>query len=108
MLAKKYKLPIREFFIQKAKFLGKSPYFGIKIRQNNLKYSRFGVIVGKKVFPKAASRNKIKRIIFNFIKKEKLQLNPGQDVLISVFPKAVILEKTNIEKEMESLKKIFK
>lgn len=86
MIAKKYKLPIKEFLAKRSKLFFKSEFFGIRADRNELKFSRFGVVISKKVFDKAAHRNRIKRTIFELIKKEKFYLEPGLDVLVTVLP----------------------
>lgn len=83
------------------------PYFSFKIAENNFKFSRFGVVISKKVSPKAVIRNKIKRIIFNFVRIKKFNLNSGKDILIIVYPETAKLKKEDIEKELTVLKKIY-
>ncbi len=97
MIAKKYKLPIKEFLKKRSKFFVKSEFFGIRANPNDLKFSRFGVVISKKVSPSAVVRNKIKRIIFDFIRLEKLHLLAGKDILLTVLPPAAKLNKKELE-----------
>lgn len=50
----------------------------IRVLPNNLEYSRFGVIVSKRV-GKAVVRNRIKRLIREIIRKTSLK--PGNDIV---------------------------
>ena len=50
----------------------------IRVLQNNLEFSRFGVIVSKRV-GKAVVRNRIKRLIREIIRKTPLK--PGSDIV---------------------------
>ena len=106
MLAKKFRLPIQSFgrpgANQKIKIV-RSEYFTVKSRPNDLGFSRFGTVISRKVSKSAVKRNKIKRIIFNFIRLNKLHLKPGRDVLIIVSPKVAQITKTEIEEKIKSL-----
>lgn len=86
MLAKKYKLNIEQFIQKRPIFVKKGPFFSVKIGANSLSYSRFGVVVGKKVDKRATERNKIKRMFYQEIRTRKLQHISGQDVMILVYP----------------------
>ena len=87
MLAKKYKLSIQGLFSKKNFFTIKSSFFIFRIFKNDLPYSRFGVIVSGKVFKKAVLRNKIKRKVFDFIRKEGICMKEkNKDIAISVLP----------------------
>ena len=72
-----------------------------KYKKNNLKHSRFGIIVGKNYSKKAVERNKIRRRIREIIKKENIQ---GLDIIIVVMPGA----ENSFEKLKENVKKLFK
>lgn len=54
----------------------------IKFRGNNLSFSRFGVIVPAKIHTKAATRNKIKRILLETIRLNLNKIKGGLDVLV--------------------------
>ena len=100
MLAKKYKLPIEKFLAKRPLIAGRSDLIGLKILPNNLEFSRFGVVIIKKVSAKATDRNKVKRIIFDFIRIKKFYLKPGLDILINVFPQKKEIEKIELEREL--------
>ena len=104
MLAKKFRLPIQDWFKERKKAITrKSSFFIVKIADSDLAYGRFGVVVSSKVSKSAVNRNKIKRTIFDFIRLGKLREisgKIGKDVLIIVLPKTAKLEKKEIEKEL--------
>jgi len=95
MLPRKNKLKKKTDFkkvFDKGKYYGSS-FISLKAFENDLDYSRFGVIVGSKISKKAVDRNKIKRRIENSISLENIKA--GQDIVIMVKP--LILEKTFAE-----------
>ncbi|MEN9921434.1 MAG: Ribonuclease [Candidatus Parcubacteria bacterium] len=47
----------------------KNNYFLIKIKKNELKHSRFSIVVSKKVAKKAHERNYLKRKVFHALKE---------------------------------------
>ena len=92
MLSKKQRLPIQEFVDKRAQ-VTRSPYFTVKTFASTLPYSRFGVIVSKKVAPQATERNRIKRLVFNLLSSEGLTSGGSpRDVLIIVQKGAIIEE----------------
>ena len=70
MLKKRFKLNTSEFkeVFNFGKTI-KTPLFLIKTKQNNLPYSRFAVVVSKKISKKAVERNYIKRRCMSAIKE---------------------------------------
>lgn len=104
MLSKKFRLPIQNWLKERKKIIiRKSDFFIIKKSDNNLAFSRFGVVISKKVSKSAVRRNKIKRAIFDFIRLAKLHEVANKDVLIIVSPKTAELKKEEIEKELTKL-----
>lgn len=95
MLAKKYRLPIQSVIGKKEWGKLKTPFFLIKIFSNQFSYARFGIIISKKVAPKATARNRIKRIIFSACNPKE---NAGKDFLIIANPKIKELGKEEIKK----------
>lgn len=91
MLAKRFRLPIQDFVGKRGKLL-KTPYFLLKIYSAEFPHSRFGVTVSAKVAKKASERNKLKRLVYNFLKYYYKEIPLG-DYWISVLPPAVSLSK---------------
>ena len=99
MLPKKCRLPI-QFFIKKSGKIYRSRFFLLKVFASNLAYCRFGVVVSKKVAPKAVDRNRLKRFIFNFL-KERAGSMISNDYLLILSPGANELTKEELLKELE-------
>jgi ribonuclease P protein component len=55
----------------------------LMVRSNSLKLTRFGVVVSAKFSKKAVERNRIKRQIRAIIEKNREDIKPGQDIVIS-------------------------
>ncbi len=80
---------------------GKGKYssiLGIKVINNNLEDSRFGIIVSTKISKKAVERNKIKRQIREIIKKYLPNVNIGKDIVVITLPKIKEANFEQIEK----------
>ncbi|MEK9154513.1 MAG: ribonuclease P protein component [Patescibacteria group bacterium] len=104
MLAKKYRIPIQDWLKERKKInIRKSEFFIIKTAANNLSFSRYGLIISKQVSKAAVRRNRIKRIIFNFIRLNKYHELSGRDILITVLTKSDKLKKEDIEKELKKI-----
>ena len=101
MLPKKYRLPIQNFVGKKGRS-DKSRYFLLKIFPGVYKFSRFGIIISRRVSKKAVDRNRIKRQIFNFLREIKNQL-PINDYLIIVHPEAAKLDKSSLKAEIAKI-----
>ncbi len=98
MLAKRYKLNIAEFIKKRPTFVKKGPFFAVKYAPNGLLYSRFGVVVGKKIDKRATKRNTIKRMFYESIRLRNLQNIPGQDVMIVIYPEVKQISEEEYEK----------
>jgi ribonuclease P protein component len=59
---------------------------GVKMRANQQKITRFGIIVGLKVSKDAVGRNKIKRRIREIIRKQIGYIRPGLDIVLITLP----------------------
>ena len=59
----------------------RSPYFILKLVANDVRQSRFGFIVSKKVSKSAVSRNTTKRILRNCIEENLEKIKQGYDML---------------------------
>lgn len=98
MLAKRYKLNIAEFIKKRPTFAKKGPFFAVKYMPNGLSYSRFGVVVGKKVDKRATERNRIKRMFYRTLHERNLQIIPGQDVMILIYPEIKQFSREDVAK----------
>ena len=106
MLAKKFRLPAKGFLVKKPKTL-KSNYFSFRYLPNQISFGRFGVVVSKKTEKSAVKRNKIKRTIFNFFRKQENSREfSGFDILIKPNRKVFSLGKEEIKKEIQNELKI--
>jgi len=94
MLAKKYKLPVQSF-VKKAGKTHRSRHFLLKVFDPAKKYSRVGVIISRKTAAKAAKRNQLKRIVFNFFRQHIAAL-PIKDYLVIVLPSAAEADKEEL------------
>ncbi|MEK7658162.1 MAG: ribonuclease P protein component [Patescibacteria group bacterium] len=105
MLAKKFRLQIQNWLKDKGKKINarKSDFFIVKIAANGLNFSRFGVVISRKVSKSAVRRNKIKRTIFDFIRLNGYYKISGKDVLITVLPPTGKFKKSEIENELNRL-----
>ena len=79
----------------------------MKVRENHLPHSRFGVVVGLKVHKKAVKRNLVKRRIREILRKHLPEIKPGYDVMVLTQPKSVETEYAEMETQVLScLKKL--
>lgn len=88
MLAKKNRLTGQKNFAQTVK-LGRGindPLFLIKALPNNLKNSRFGIVVSNKVSKKATLRNRLKRQLRSLIFLNLSRFEKPLDVVIITRP----------------------
>ena len=54
----------------------------LKIRNNDLGFSRFGIIVSKKISNKAVERNQIKRRLREAINNREQKIKKGMDIVV--------------------------
>lgn len=80
----------------------KGNLFLLSFLKNNLSFSRFGIIVSKSVSSKATKRNRIKRLIREFVRNNIFPVLKGYDVLI-VARKQVLGREEEIYKELGKL-----
>lgn len=79
----------------------------MKMRENALPHSRFGVVVGLKVHKRAVKRNLLKRRIREILKKHLPEIKPGYDIMIMCQTKALELDFVELEVQVLScLKKL--
>jgi len=82
----------------------KQGFLYLKIKKNNLKSSRFGFIVSKKISPKATIRNKIKRRLRELVKTKLPEIKKGIDGIIITIPG---LEATDFHELEKIVNKLF-
>ncbi len=76
----------------------KQDFLYLKLLENELPETRFGIVISKKVCKKAVTRNKIKRRIRHLIKQTLPDIKKGKDVILIVLK----------DKEITSLDDLFK
>ena len=84
MLSKKYCLKKKKDFenlFKKGK-KSKEDFLVLWVASNNFKFSRFGFVVGKKVFKKAVLRNQLKRRLREIVRFKIPQIKKGIDVVL--------------------------
>lgn len=109
MLPTKYRLKSERDFatIAKSRKSAFAKLLGMKMRENHLPHSRFGVSVGLKVHKRAVKRNLVKRRIREILRKSLKNVKPGYDVLVMAFASSVGAGFTDLERDvMSCLKKL--
>ncbi len=99
MLPKKFKLPIEDF-PKKGELVYRGELLSLKKTENDLGRARIGVVVGKRINPKATTRNSLKRLIYNFARESLPKLPTGTDLL-------VVIEAPMIEVSSEAKKTLL-
>jgi ribonuclease P protein component len=61
----------------------------VKVRENQLPHSRFGIIVGMKVSKNAAERNLVKRRLREILRKRLAEIKSGHDVMVMASAQAL-------------------
>ena len=105
MLQKEYRITHKKDF-EKIFNDGKGVFtdiMGVKLIPNNLKYSRFGIIISNKVSKKAVERNKIRRQIRSAIKLNLDKIKRERDIVIICKPEIKKLDYKNIEVELQKI-----
>lgn len=75
----------------------KEDFLYLKFVKNNLKISRFGFIVSKKISNKAVIRNKIRRRLSEIIRLKMLVAKKGIDVVVVAMPGLAINDFWDLE-----------
>ncbi len=84
-----------------------SKVVSMKMRENTLPHSRFGVVIGLKVHKKAVKRNLLRRRIREILRKHLSEIKPGYDVMIMTQTRALELDFSELEAQVLScLKKL--
>jgi len=85
---------------------GKTVYsgiLGIKIRENQLEFNRFGVLLSTKVSKLAVTRNLYKRRIKAILRQENLKIKTGYDGVVIVLPAIISKNYQEIETEIKTV-----
>lgn len=107
MLPKKNRLKKEKDFekvFKKGKGLRKDFLF-LKLLNNNLKKSRFGIVVSTKISKKATVRNKTRRRIREIIRNHLDEIKKGKDIVIVAQPG---IEEKSFSQIKETLIELFK
>lgn len=79
----------------------------MKVRENALPHSRFGIVVGLKVSKRATERNLIKRRIREIIRKSLKKVKAGYDLMVMANPMALKTEPKELERQaLDCLRKL--
>jgi len=81
---------------------------GIKVLENELEYSRLGIIISNKVSKSAVKRNKLKRQLREIFKPRMEQLKKKYDIVVIVLPPAIDKIYQELEKATEQAFKKLK
>ncbi len=106
MLASRYRLTKRINFAR-AEIDGnlfQSKSFGVEVfNRKDESNSRFGFIISTKISKKAVIRNKLKRIMSDYIRINLKRIKPGLDIVFLLKPVATKLSREQIEKEADEI-----
>ncbi len=84
MLPKKYRVSENNDF---SRIFAKGHFFGhpllyVKFLPNNLNHSRFGFVVGVKLFKRAVKRNRVRRVMREVVHSNLDKIPSGFDVIV--------------------------
>lgn len=80
-----------------------TPFFNVRIAQNNSLINRYGFIVSKKIDKRAVIRNKTKRRLRAQIEKIKNQIKNGYDFLFVAKKRLIKEENKELFKEISKI-----
>jgi ribonuclease P protein component len=109
MLPTKYRLKREQDFasLAKSRKTAYSKFVSIKVKENALPHSRFGIVVGLRISKKAVVRNLIRRRIREIIRPLLPELTPGYDVMVLASNSALKSDFKDLETSVHDvLKKI--
>lgn len=94
-------------FFARAEIDGKmiqSKSFGVQVfdRQDK-ENSRFAFVISTKISKRAVVRNKIKRIMSEFIRVNLSKIKLGKDVVFLIKPKVTTIKKEELESELNEI-----
>ena len=100
MLQKQYRLPAATRLRNSLSFT--SPFFSLRISNNNLEYNRYGFLVKKAVDKRATVRNRIRRLFRSCIEEMLGEIKAGQDMLFILNNKIVEMKREDLYNEVHS------
>lgn len=85
----------------------RGPLVSVKfVKRDKAKTYRVAVVVSKKVHKSAVTRNRIRRRVYELVRKSDIQLAAGTDVIFTVFSEQVAeLESAKLQTMIEELLK---
>lgn len=105
MLSREYKLKKDNDFkkvFEKGKFYH-SDFIKIRFLKNDLKVTRFGIVVSSKISKKAVSRNRIRRRLEEIIRIRLDQIRSGFDIVVLFEPEVIGKNHKQIEQVFVNL-----
>ena len=102
MLSKKRRLKIQGFVNKKPQKINRGRFFVIKTFPSVDNTTQVGIAIGKKIASSASRRNKMKRLVANYIQEMYINL-PPQNYLIQALPPATTVADHVIIEELEKL-----
>lgn len=104
MLAKKYRLPASFFTARRRSQRDEySPLFAIKIFSSANEYNRFGVVVSTKTIPLSSGRVRVRRMVYDSIRRVQAQMEGGCDVVIIAQPGIATVDSSVVERDIIQL-----
>jgi ribonuclease P protein component len=106
VLAKENRIHGRKAFlgILKTNTVIRGKYFNLSYSPNQTEKIKAAVVVGKKISKKAVDRNRLRRKIFEILRKKFALALSGKNIIIIVFnPNTVNLKSSEIEELIEQL-----
>jgi len=94
-----------EYLFKKGKSQeSKKEFLVLRYKENNLKNTRFGLIVSKKVFKRAVLRNKIKRQLRNILREDILpKIKKNIDAVIILYPGFQVKDYQELKEKIKGL-----
>jgi len=80
--------------------------FSVRLLPNELVATRLGISIQKSVFPQAAQRNRVKRLIRESFRRHKGELLSGRDIIVK--PKAYAIAEFSYGEVERALLELFK
>jgi ribonuclease P protein component len=80
-----------------------SKHVSVKVRENGLPHSRFGIVVGTRISKKAVKRNALRRRIREILRAQLVRLRPGFDVMLMAQRSGLDAEYKELEQSVLSV-----